>query len=196
MALCLWLDLTCLDVSSADAQVYRWQDENGVVHYSSKPAAKGAERAELPAISRGEVKVPPSLLQGCADHGGVSCAEGADTDGSVICLDGFKGSHQRFRASCGSPKLEIAEISRPDRNGRFTVSLRNLNSAPAREVTIVFSIAADQKFDLEGAREIESFGTAEFVFDPATYEKHGVRMRHFSEPPAQDRFIVGCGNCR
>ena len=35
---------------SAAAEIYRWVDENGVVHYTDKPPRPGAEPARLPAI--------------------------------------------------------------------------------------------------------------------------------------------------
>lgn len=43
IALMLWPAL-------AAAQVYRWVDDDGVVHYSDQPAGGGAERAELPSL--------------------------------------------------------------------------------------------------------------------------------------------------
>lgn len=36
----------------AAAEVYRWVDENGVVHYTDKPPAPGAEPAKLPKLQK------------------------------------------------------------------------------------------------------------------------------------------------
>lgn len=32
----------------------------------------------------------------CSGHNGVDCAAGADSDGSVICVDGWKGSSAQY----------------------------------------------------------------------------------------------------
>lgn len=36
----------------------------------------------------------------CSSHGGVYCAVGADSDGSVICNDGWKDSSVSYCAVC------------------------------------------------------------------------------------------------
>ncbi len=33
----------------------------------------------------------------CSGHGGVDCAAGPDSDGSVICMDGWKGSSVAYQ---------------------------------------------------------------------------------------------------
>lgn len=35
----------------------------------------------------------------CSGHGGVNCAAGPDSDGSVICNDGWRDSSVRYRCS-------------------------------------------------------------------------------------------------
>ncbi len=45
----------------------------------------------------------------CSDHGGVMCSIGADTDGSVICLDGWRGSSVDYvdmQDDCGTEYVE------------------------------------------------------------------------------------------
>ena len=196
MVAAVFISLVPIVASAAPGQLYSWKDDKGVVHYSDRPQAKSAKPTDLPPISRGEVKVPKSLLKSCVDHGGVGCGSGPDNDGSVICLDGFRGSHQPFRASCGSPKLEIAEIGVPDRDGRFSVSLRNLNAAPASEVLLVFKPATDQEFNLRGPETIEGYGVADYVFDPKVYQKDGIQIRRFSAAPDAERLSIRCPNCR
>lgn len=34
-----------------------------------------------------------SVTRACMGHGGVNCAAGPDTDGSVICVDGWRNSN-------------------------------------------------------------------------------------------------------
>ncbi len=37
----------------------------------------------------------------CSSHNGVNCAAGPDSDGSVICNDGWRNSSVAFCAVCG-----------------------------------------------------------------------------------------------
>lgn len=46
----------------------------------------------------------------CSGHGGVSCAAGPDTDGSVICVDGWRGSKVTY-----SSMVKCAGYSVPER---------------------------------------------------------------------------------
>ncbi|MDH4184957.1 MAG: hypothetical protein OEV92_12090 [Nitrospinota bacterium] len=38
-----------------------------------------------------------SAAGACADHGGVACSQGPDTDGSVICSDGYRNSSIKYQ---------------------------------------------------------------------------------------------------
>lgn len=63
----------------------------------------------------------------CSGHGGVACNLGADTDGSVICLDGWRGSSVKYinmKDQCASEYIE------PDTNPQeifSDVTLSNKN---------------------------------------------------------------------
>ena len=48
----LALMLALIFALPAAAEVYRWVDENGVVHYTDKPPAPGAEPAKLPKLQK------------------------------------------------------------------------------------------------------------------------------------------------
>lgn len=53
--------LMLLYSASAPAEVYKWVDEKGVIHYTDQPPAKDAQPAQLPPLQtyRGEA-VPPA----------------------------------------------------------------------------------------------------------------------------------------
>lgn len=152
--------------SVSAAPIYTWEDEFGVTHFSSKKEDPRAEKAALPEINRGDVKLVERKLISCGSHGGINCQAGADTDGSVICYDGFRGASARFRLSCNSPKLEIATISDLEIDGRFQVTVRNSKSVAANDPAVLYRPELGKEFKLEGPEEIEAFGIAEFIFVP------------------------------
>ncbi|MDC0358119.1 DUF4124 domain-containing protein [Oligoflexia bacterium] len=159
--------VACLAFVTATAQarpVYKWEDSEGTVHFSSKAPGPNAKPAELPEISRGEVKLTKRALVSCGSHGGINCQAGADQDGSVICYDGFKGASARYRFSCNSPKLEIAEIS-DTREGTFSVFVRNSKSVDASKPAVLFKLETGRRVKLSGPEEIEAFGLAEFKYE-------------------------------
>ena len=47
----------------------------------------------------------------CSGHGGVSCSAGPDSDGSVICMDGWENSSVSYASMkmCGSGSIPVAK---------------------------------------------------------------------------------------
>lgn len=158
--------------SAFASPIYKWKDKNGIVHYSSKQTSPQAKPADLPKIMRTKSEAPKVDLSNCKSHGGVNCRLGPDKDGSVICYDGFAEASTRFIFSCSSPKLEIADVSAPDKDGNFTVFVRNTTSVEARgaEVFYISRLLAN-KTKLDGPSQIDSFGVAEFYFQPESLRK-------------------------
>ena len=142
--------------------VYKVTGKDGKVTYSSKPPTKDAKPAELPQIMRGEVKLVEQKLSTCDKHGGVNCPAGPDSDGSIICLDGFKGAAARFRFTCNSPKLEISDISEIAPDGTFTVFVRNTKSVAAQKPVVAYKNTEDKDVKIQGPETIDPFGVAEF----------------------------------
>lgn len=177
----------CLRLHAAD-KVFKWQDSQGVIHYSNRPGDKDARPAELPPIMRGEVKLASPKLLTCDAHGGVSCRAGNDTDGSVICNDGFRNSSQRFRFTCAAPKLDIADISDVTPEGGFSVFIRNSKSVAANKPAVAFSRPDGTKVVLNGPAEVEPFGSAEFVYQASD----GVQLK---DKPTFAQLNVVCENC-
>ncbi len=144
------------------AEVYKWVDSEGVVHYSSEKEMPDAEPADLPRINRGELKLGHLKLVSCDSHGGIDCQSGPDEDGSVICLDGFKESSAIYRFTCNSPKLKIANISKLDESGLFTVNIRNSKSVLAKNTTVYVELPEKGEVELSGPKEIDAYGAGEF----------------------------------
>ncbi|RIL10248.1 MAG: hypothetical protein DCC75_04780 [Proteobacteria bacterium] len=183
--------LSVLFLGAAQAgPIYKWQDEQGVIHYSTKPNASNAKPADLPPITRGDVKLAQIRLVSCDGHGGINCKLGADSDGSVICYDGFRGATARYRFSCNSPKLEVSDISGPEDDGTFKVFVRNSKSVTAEEPAVVFKPSQGQGVKLKGPKEVEAFGMAEFIYSPQL-DSTGAA----SEPPTYAQLDITCANC-
>lgn len=176
----------CTSVSAED--IFQWTDNNGVTHYSTKKSSNDAKKAELPEIMKGEVQIPKDLLITCGTHGGIDCLSGADADGSVICSDGFKDSSERHVFSCKSTKIDVAEISDPDSNGKITVFLRNKKGALAEGVTVTYISKTGKRVPLEGPETIEGYKVAEYYL-PGLYLTEGTLK------PEKNQLELKCSNC-
>lgn len=177
-------------VCTADEQVYTWVDESGVTHFSTKATNEKAQVAELPQIMRAEVKIDIPDIASCADHGGVDCQAGSDSDGSVICFDGFKGASARFRFHCSTPKLDISDISEVNEQGEFRVFVRNSKPVKAENPSMFFKMEDGIEAELKGPDSIEAFGIAEFLFEPA-----GEMSGKLTKVPAEVDMRLTCANC-
>lgn len=166
-------------------EVYRWE-ENGKTVYSSTPPHQNAKPAELPEIMRGEVKIPKNLLVTCDKHGGVNCEAGPDSDGSVICYDGYRDAAARFRFSCNTPKLEVADIAEPDAEGKLSVFVRNSRSVAARKPSLHWT-REGSKVALQGPEEIAGYGVGEFVIDLSADQTR--------QKPSIGELQLDCENC-
>lgn len=173
--------------ASADP-VYRWTDDAGVVHYSTKPSKPGLKPAELPKIMKANMSAPSGKLISCEKHGGINCQAGADADGSVVCYDGFKNASPRFLFSCSSPKLELTDVSEPTKIGGFSVFVRNSKTVPAKKPIVSFLFPDGRTFNLDGPAEIAPLGVGEFMFSP---KPDAV----VSKKPNIASLNVSCENC-
>ncbi len=189
MKLSLFASIFLLFISSAFAEnIYKWVDSSGSVLYSSQKPSPDAKPANLPEITRGEFK--SALKKGftCEKHGGVDCQIGADKDGSVVCVDGFKDAAARFTFSCSSPKLIVSDISELGSNGEFKVFVRNSRSVLAKAPRVEFHLPEDKVIALKGPAEIEPYGMGEFLY-PAQPD---VKLE---SKPKEVQFVVDCANC-
>jgi len=59
-----WAILLLIPVGVTGAEVYRWTDEQGQIHFSDKPVAEGAERLRVKPADTYSPVVPPALYPG------------------------------------------------------------------------------------------------------------------------------------
>ncbi len=185
IASALWLAF--IQAASADS-IYKSTDKDGRVRYSTRAPSADAKPADLPEIMRGEVKLVDQKLVSCDKHGGVNCQAGADADGSVICLDGFRESSARFRFTCSMPKLEVSDISETGVDGEFTVFIRNSKSVDALNPLVSIKTKEGTELRLKGPEKIAAFAIAEFQFKPDSIEKQ-IPRPNFAE------VLIACKNC-
>ena len=171
--------------------VFTWVDEHGITHYSSSKDTQKARLAELPPIMRGEVKLTNKKLVSCAQHGGVDCPAGADSDGSVICLDGFKNATTRFRFSCNSPRLKVAELVKAENGNPPRVLIRNSNSVAAEKPLVEYRLGSGKTLTFNGPEEIAPFGVGEFT--PVEQIEDGEPA--YPRKLSLARLTIKCENC-
>ena len=179
--------LTIITSCFADS-VYKWTDATGKIHYSTKPPNDKVKPIDLPRITRAEVKLPSTKLQSCQDHGDIDCQAGSDTDGSVICHDGFREAAARYRFTCNSPKLEIADLSDVNPDGSFSVFVRNTKGIAANNLALLFKTKERSELKLTGPETIEAYGVAEFTYNPKT-------LGALKAKPRKAQLKVTCSNC-
>ena len=184
----LMLALVTATVAVADP-IYRQINKDGSITYSSKSPSPAAPPADLPLLQRSPIGKDPKekTIQSCRQHGGVDCHAGADTDGSVVCLDGFTAAVERFLFSCSEAKLRIAEISALGTDGGFSVFVRNEKSVTAQVPKLFWKANDSEEILLEGPTEIAAFELGEFKFVPAGK----VELRS----PKRAQLRVSCQNC-
>jgi len=163
-------------------------DAKGVVHYSSKPIDGQAQPAKLPRITRADMKLPGVTLSSCGKHGGIDCSAGADVDGSVICVDGFRDATARYRFHCNMAKLVVSEVKDKTPDGRYTVVIRNSASVAAGKVAVFFTRPDRKEVPLDGPASIKPLGVGEYVLDKTDAEG-------LLEKPKQSQLRVVCSNC-
>ncbi len=174
--------------SLANAEVYKWTDSNGTVHFSTTKKVQNAKVANLPQITKGEIKLGHLKLVSCDSHGGVDCEAGPSDTGSVICMDGFTQSSAIYRFTCNSPKLKITDVSDLDKSGLFSVTLRNAKSVIAKNTVVTMDIPQKGLVTLEGPKEIGAYGIGEFKL-PQQFASSVI-----IQPTAVD-LEVDCANC-
>ncbi len=181
--------LIAMPGSAVAEPVYKWTDKQGVSHYSTTPPNPEAKPADLPRITRGDVRLTEVRLETCENHGGIDCQAGPDTDGTVICYDGYRNAAAVYRFNCNSPKLEVSDISDINSKGEFVVSVRNSKSVAAEAPEIMIRPSdLPTAIKLIGPETIDPFGVAEFTYKP---EVKGL----IKNKPTLAQLTLTCSNC-
>jgi Domain of unknown function (DUF4124) len=169
----------------AAAQIYEWIDAEGTQHFSTSKPEEEAELADLPLITREKSLRAKPAAASCVDHGGINCGEGPDSDGSVICYDGFRGATPRYRFSCFNAKVEVTEILNGAEPGSYKIVVRNMLSVPAKGVLLSFQDAEGDEHLAEGPHELDALAMGEYLFP-----------KQLPSAPEKARITVSCTNCQ
>ena len=109
------------------APIYRWTDEAGNTHYSTTPDDPRAKSQALPELRHENIdanirKLQSETPESCDHHGGPDCSRGADADGSVVCLDGYRGAKLPFQFHCMEARLKSEMMLRTAGDGEHPTS--------------------------------------------------------------------------
>jgi hypothetical protein len=186
------LPLYSQGLNSKSKEIYRWTDNGGTINYSSKKPYPDAEPANLPPILKerpGKQIVNLNVRQSCKTHGGISCEKGADKDGSVICIDGFKAAAERFQFRCQTAELMISDIKFPKNSDKLTVYVRNKKDIEATDIDLKLNIDKFKSLKGVGPKNIKPLSIAEYEFSNSKVKNKIER----SEIKA--RLKMSCANC-
>lgn len=169
------------------AQVYKWTDNSGITHFSSSKPHENAKPADLPPIMREKVKEIASTGEICKAHGGINCEEGPDTDGSVICYDGYRETPERFQFRCKSAKITISDISNStsDHEGEFSIWIRNEKDVEAQDVLVELLNPDGTNLVAEGPQAIAPLEMAEYK----------LKNIDATQTPSKAQIEATCANC-
>lgn len=196
-------------------EIYKWVDSEGREHYSTSVDGKTQTPANLPPIERENIDQRIAELkeigaQTCDPHGGVDCSAHEDSDGSVICQDGYRQSKQAFQSYCREAIIKpepIAIAKDPDFFKKLTslkedeikdlstydlvISLRNTSETAAEGVSVSFKIFDADTFVAEGEETVEAFGIGEYRLHLSHL---GKKLSYYRL--SRSTFTVNCNNCR
>ncbi|HMO18447.1 MAG TPA: hypothetical protein PKA63_06635 [Oligoflexia bacterium] len=162
-----------------------WVDKDGVRHFSSSEPAPSVEsypkeKINLPEIEKYDIDTRIKELKAqtpetCLHRGGINCEAGVDTDGSVICHDGFRNSLEQFDISCSEVRLISSIKAPPSKSKRLMkvpiiIEVRNESGIEAKEVRVKVSYPVAPyeeeriELSLEGPTSIPSYGIAEYSY--------------------------------
>lgn len=101
----------------------------------------------------------------CLSHGGISCNKGADADGSVICLDGYRDAVTPYRFYCSSAKLKIESV-KVENEFTAKIFVNNENQVKAKNVKIYLSSnqLKPDDYEINGPQEINGNSLEQYEF--------------------------------
>ena len=205
-------------ISLAESEeVFKWKDSKGDEYYSAKPRSPEDVPLRLPEIKKENLderikKIKEGTPNNCEQHGGIDCFKKADSDGSVICLDGYRDSLLPFRFFCVEARLNsdlfLVFLNEPKQvkhklnlDGQtlsrkvfaLKVAIRNLTPVEAFgiKVSIFIPGKGDKAIEAtaEGADVIEPYGFSEYVWNISSQTLNKEQLRRAS-------FRVFCSNCQ
>lgn len=128
------------------------------------------------------------LQESCIAHGGNNCSAGADTDGSVICQDGFKDSPNRFNLSCTQSKLAVDNLETTLHSAK--VLIRNSSAVSAEGIKLILpQINGEKDIEFTGPTMIEPFGAGD-------YSLNLLNLQDKYSGKLVDKLVISCRNCQ
>ncbi|MBP9837167.1 MAG: DUF4124 domain-containing protein [Proteobacteria bacterium] len=195
--------------------IYSWTDAQGKVHYSTSSEDKNLKPKDLPIIQKENLDAKIKNLKKnttptCETHSGVDCSQGADTDGSVICLDGYRDINMAFSSHCNEAKIQTSYYVNIDSEKEVSlkhdkkikgkllkqnvkslqVSIRNLSGVKVNKIELEFILNRKYPVFASGPSSIEPYGAADFIYNLSEFE----RPLNNEEIEHSD-FKVYCSNC-
>ncbi len=206
-------------------RVYTWTDSSGQTHYSTAPATANASPAKLPelrkeSIDRKIAGIKASTPDTCEGHGGIDCAQHSDTDGSVVCTDGYPDAVLLFSEHCVEARIqgqlsvlleaqpeaipvtrELLKSSGERRITGFRLAVRNLSGIMATGVQVLFFVPKDPYpgTDIVSWRRLEGVGPPQldaFGFGDYSVLVSPQDSAISAAQAARARFKLTCTNCR
>lgn len=170
------LNLSCIICANnlCAEDIYSSESKSGVIVYSNK-AGQGINKvATLPAIIKQKnlYNTQTKAAASCSANGGIDCSKGADSDGSVICYNGFRDSLERYAFSCSRAKLKIIDQSLTSQNGKTKFVVRNMASVDAKNISIQSKLCRT----IEGPNLIAAYDSAEFICDAELKNTQSIKI--------------------
>jgi hypothetical protein len=182
------LILASLRCGQAEGKIYTWTDASGVTHFSTTQATENAKPAKLPPLQKEKFDLADIKLKTCDAHGGIDCSKGADTDGSVICLDAFDGAAARYQFHCLAAQLTVNEVNFDPKAQVLSVYVRNTKGVLAEKPLVFYTTPQRERVTLQGPTEIAAHGGELF-------ELKGAALKGITKAPSSGEFEVRCDNC-
>ena len=158
---------------------------------------------ELNATARGS----------CLARGGFDCEQGADSDGSVICQDGYNDSAERYEEFCKGSRISVEHwvefvggdrkrvgdafprgVRKPlaDEILKLVSTVRNESAVEAEGISleVFLPYLADESLQYNGAKKVPAY---EFV--ELSLPANSIPLERGAQYLGEMRFNVECGNC-
>ncbi len=139
-------------------------------------------------LSNGAKLDPKQQPASCFAHGGTDCAAGPDSDGSVICTDGFKEVRARYNFNCRQAKLAVNNAEYDQQLRQLKVLVRNNSQVTATNIVVYIKQKSGPKVISNNVEKIDPFGAGDFVFNNI------ILLDNFRDKIV-DNLVVSCDNC-
>ena len=172
-----------------DNKIFRQVDANGNVTYSNTELPNSEAATSLPEIQKENIdekinQLRQSVPENCEQHGGIDCQSQADSDGSVICLDGYRNAEISYRFSCLEAFLQVFSFTLSDaenktqkfnpnkpftnqspKAGLLQVAIRNNSNVEAKEVKVFINKTWREKVFASGPDFIKPYEVQDYSFN-------------------------------